>query len=416
MLARKLMSAMGGAAPDPELVSSSIQFGNTSTITVTAPSGIQDGDVLVAVAFHRATGNTVTAVPIGFIRQFADTASNNSEYVWTKVANSESGNYTFTISTSGGGTASIGILVFRNASPQLWFGSITKANSNTSTGATFSPTIDGILVGAFGTEANTPTISTPPSGMTLRQSDLNATASLALYTKDPSVAGATGALTLVWSTSSQNFGLLFQVLPAKAVSAAPFASATGAGVGGALTINKPTGVQSGDLLIAVMAGGTGGAGGTWTGDTGWSEVADQGGGSTADLRVAYKVAGASEPSSYSFTYSGGITTGGTIAAFRGYSYGTIGSFTTATDPLVIPSVTTSSAYPVLLAFAGTREEPSITMVLPTTFTNITLDNDATTPSYVFGARLASTGISSTTSVTAGTTNGTGAVQFVIYAE
>ena len=43
-----------------------------------------------------------------------------------------------------------------------------------------------------------------------------------------------------------------------------------------LTITKPGGVQQGDLLLAAMCGSGAGGGESWTGDTGWTEVIDQG--------------------------------------------------------------------------------------------------------------------------------------------
>ena len=93
------------------------------------------------------------------------------------------------------------------------------------------------------------------------------------------------------------------------------ATATGSG-SGTVVINKPTGTIDGDIMVAVMHGGNGG---TWTGDTGWTEVIDQG--VTPNLRAAYKVA-SSEGSSYTFTYSGSGSERGFIATFRGYQYDT----------------------------------------------------------------------------------------------
>jgi hypothetical protein len=94
-----------------------------------------------------------------------------------------------------------------------------------------------------------------------------------------------------------------------------------------LVINRPTGTVSGDLLISVMfANGAG----TWTGDTGWTEVLDSG--LSPSLRVAYKVAGSSEPASYSYVFSNGTPElGGYILAYRNAVYDLIGTETRATS-------------------------------------------------------------------------------------
>lgn len=98
------------------------------------------------------------------------------------------------------------------------------------------------------------------------------------------------------------------------------ATGTAGGVS-ALAINKPTGTVDGDIMVAVMANGNGT---TWTGDTGWTEIIDQG--AHPYLRAAYKVA-SSEGSSYSFTGGTGTKTG-FIATFRGFQYDTVSSSVT----------------------------------------------------------------------------------------
>lgn len=120
-----------------------------------------------------------------------------------------------------------------------------------------------------------------------------------------------------------------------------------------VTVNKPTGVVSGNLLIAIMAGGASSI--TWTGDTGWTEVADQN--ASPNLRVAYKVAGSSEPASYTFTTSSAVNKSAIVAAFSNASYGQIGSFgtvvvTSSTSTVTAPSITIAGSGSVLLAAFG----------------------------------------------------------------
>lgn len=183
-------------------VSSSGTRSGTSPITVTAPSGILNGDLLIAWGMNGSQTQTVT-LPSGFTSLTSDTSGLNSEFVAYKVASSESGNYSFTW----GGTVgrNIQIAVFRNASTVV-AGSFTKANSNTSTGASITVS-SGLLVGIFGAE-NTPTISTAPSGMT---SILSTTGGPQLSSYYQSVSGSSGNKTLVWSGTNDNFGILLNV-------------------------------------------------------------------------------------------------------------------------------------------------------------------------------------------------------------
>lgn len=128
--------------------------------------------------------------------------------------------------------------------------------------------------------------------------------------------------------------------------------------GTTLVINKPTGTLEGDLMVAVM-GCTGTSTKDWTGATGWTEAADQGGGAPY-LRVAYKVAGASEPSSYTFTVS--VSAGlraGAILTYRNAAYDAIGAFDTgSTIDIIGPSAAVPGC--VLIAAAMTEDSQTIT--------------------------------------------------------
>lgn len=115
-----------------------------------------------------------------------------------------------------------------------------------------------------------------------------------------------------------------------------------------LTIDKPAGVQQGDLLVCVIRGNDS----TWTGDTGWTEVIDD-----RALRVAWKIAGASEPASYTFNQTPNKNCYGGIFAFRGAAYDAVG--TTATiggnGSLSAPGVTLSSFGGDLLFVEGDNQ-------------------------------------------------------------
>jgi hypothetical protein len=115
-----------------------------------------------------------------------------------------------------------------------------------------------------------------------------------------------------------------------------------------LTINKPTGTVQGNLLIAIMFSDSL-SNATWTGDTGWTEVIDQG--VRPSLRVAYKVAGASEASSYTFISNFSGLIGGAILTYKNALYDTIGAIQTGAsgDVQTAPSITLAESASTLIA-------------------------------------------------------------------
>ena len=118
-------------------------------------------------------------------------------------------------------------------------------------------------------------------------------------------------------------------------------------VGNTLTINIPTGVQDGDLLLAFMDVQNNSTY-TWTGATGWTEAIDSIG--TKGGRVAYKIA-SSEGASATFTANtASYKLSGAIVAYRYAQWDAIGAGTGGASPIVCPSVTAASNASVLLSF------------------------------------------------------------------
>jgi hypothetical protein len=73
---------------------------STTTLTVTAPASIANGDLLLALIYV-GTG-TVTG-PSGWTRLRSDAGGGLQLDVWWKIASSESGNYSWTVPTGGSG-------------------------------------------------------------------------------------------------------------------------------------------------------------------------------------------------------------------------------------------------------------------------------------------------------------------------
>jgi hypothetical protein len=136
---------------------------------------------------------------------------------------------------------------------------------------------------------------------------------------------------------------------------------------GSLTITKPTGTVQDDVMVAnIYVVGTNP---TITAPSGWTLILSTLDGTTARLSTYYKVAGASEPASYQWTFSGASMTEGGIITF----YGVIttspidvydGQANAASTSYTAPSVTTTVGNAMLVAAFGAKAGGSSNTVTP----------------------------------------------------
>ena len=174
-----------------------------------------------------------------------------------------------------------------------------------------------------------------------------------------------------------------------------------------LTITKPSGVQPGDLLLAVMCGSGPGGGESWTGDTGWTEVVDQG--VWPILRVAWKIAGASEPASYSFTCSNSRRLGGGILRIARGAFDTIGAIGTSSTTAAVVAPAITSAGGLLVGFFG-NDNKDISFTTPTGMIAQFSDSDGNEPSFAcFSERIAAGSTGTRSSTPSDTANHAGAL-------
>jgi hypothetical protein len=146
-------------------------------------------------------------------------------------------------------------------------------------------------------------------------------------------------------------------------------SATNTANGATVTVPRPLGAQVGHLLVAQVAFHTRNFSGTITAPSGWTTVrVDDDAGNTMQATF-WKVAGSSEPSSYTFTNTTGDTTrtgAGGIAAYSGVdTTSPIDAHGATTYPgnvtaLTAPSLTTSVAGARLLTLVAQRSDGPIT--------------------------------------------------------
>jgi hypothetical protein len=121
-----------------------------------------------------------------------------------------------------------------------------------------------------------------------------------------------------------------------------------------ITINQPSGTSAGDLLVSCVT--LNGSYVTPSGaPAGWSPIASATSISNPKVYGYYKVATASEPASYHWTFGGSITSSGGIARYSGTS-GPDGNGTVATgasaSTATVPGVTTTAANDMLVGCMG----------------------------------------------------------------
>lgn len=185
--------------------SSSTTYASRSALTITAPSGISDGDVLLALILITGNGTTVTP-PAGWTQVGSTaTASDGSFFVnssiWKKIASGESGDYTWTpsatVTTQGLMLRYSGVDGDVNDFSSNMIGAGFGTQDRDATGIT--TTVDGCMLVYAGFDWGDYTADlTPPTGFTERV-EVNPL----IYAADSlqATAGATGTVTMICNSS-----------------------------------------------------------------------------------------------------------------------------------------------------------------------------------------------------------------------
>lgn len=187
----------------------------------------------------------------------------------------------------------------------------------------------------------------------------------ALHAETHACSGGCGSVT---GTSSISF------------VAANAPSSVSASTVASLSFGKPSGTATNDVLVAQVAAYRAGSTNctSITAPTGWTlartEVASTSSSmssSTACTRQSlyYKVAGASEPGSYSFSFANSVYATGSLAAYRGADTAapvmtSSGKTSSGTGNITAPSVTTTRAGAMLLGAFSVRDGSDETIIPP----------------------------------------------------
>ncbi len=194
-------------APFFQVASSVATTANAATATVTAPAGIQNGDLLLFLVALVNVATDLTSTPSGttLIRTDVTTSRASSYY---KIASSESGNYTFGNGNAGSSWC-ITCLLIRgvNQSTPINVSGGQTGSATDPIAPTVTTTVVNCLIVCWCSQVNLATSATytAPAGYTER-SDLNATntgVSTGTSTSDTKIQAATGATGTATMNSSQ---------------------------------------------------------------------------------------------------------------------------------------------------------------------------------------------------------------------
>lgn len=310
--------------------------GGGSTLTINAPSGVTDGDTLIAHVQVGGTNNAPTA-PAGWTTLDTNTSPTPSCRTWWKIANTEGASYAFTVNS---GSAAAGVVLAYSgghASTPIDQHTLLNGASGTTVSATgATPSVDNCMVVMIGSISNSSTW-TAPGTYTARNAIQNGH-SVGSFEKLQTTATATGTVSATASTGGTHNGSLFVIKPPDAapsgasdLTGAGSLAATGAKSGNAsitfvagdktfkasgttaLTITVPAGTANDDTMLAmVQVGGTGNVPAT---PTGWTQLDSQS--AATPSAATYVRKASSEPANYTWTTNSASNAVGMIVTYRG---------------------------------------------------------------------------------------------------
>ncbi|WP_233582546.1 cell wall anchor protein [Corallococcus sp. CA053C] len=327
------MSRQGLSEVTFRAVSSASGKGITS-LAIPAPAGVQENDVILARLTNRNNVNAILTAPTGWTLLRSDqSASAIKTWILYKVATaSEPASYTFTLDLASylAGT----LVAYSGVDPtnpiDTHSGQKNGDSQTFTTPALTTTSADGLAVW-FGSQVwtgascPTPGIS-PPTGFSVKEDTcLVSSSSGILFHVSESELGAAGVQAAFNGSSAFVATNTAEVVALRAIPPPPPPPATVAFrataaatalAASSLTIAAPAGVQADDLLLARLSNRNQ-VGAVITPPAGWTLLRSDQSSSQLKSWVFYKVATASEPSSYAFGIDLASNIAGSIDAFSG---------------------------------------------------------------------------------------------------
>jgi Calcineurin-like phosphoesterase len=374
------------------------------TLSISAPSGMASGDVLLCQIVVSNASTMITA-PGGWV-QIQRTQSTSSALMasyYKVVGNAEPGSYTFSFDSSQPGTGAIADYVgVDGTGPIDASSSLYNANTSTASFAQVTTThANDLLVALVGVTGNTSV--TPPAnlqerydandpgstnGKTVELSDrLNplAGATAVQAAQVASKAGSnltqlvalspastsTGTTTPTATTAAATATLTLTSTPTQTATAVGFNSisfqsqvtATNATGASSLTLSRPAGALSGDVLLAQIA--VNNAATAIAPPAGWVTVRRTQSTSSIAMASYYKIAGSAEPSSYTFSFDSAQPATGGMAHYSGVSVSdpvdvSSGQYNPNTATVTFAPLTTSYPNDLLVALVAVSANTEVT--------------------------------------------------------
>ena len=179
-----------------------------TTISINKPTGVADGDLMVAALYVQSDSPPTITPPSGWVSRGTDTGTNTRAQVFTKIAGpSESTTYDFTSSpTISAGSCAIaayrGAILIGNDAFSAAFGTGNEVVApSVVTAGPNATLLAGFMTAALGTGV---------TGMTNRVALNNGSRDVAIFDQDIASPGATGTRTYTGSDAGFGYSLAIE--------------------------------------------------------------------------------------------------------------------------------------------------------------------------------------------------------------
>ena len=343
-----------------------------SIVTVTAPTGVVAGQLLVAhIGIHTHTFTGTLSPPSGWttVRVDHDGQHEMQGVFWKIATAAEPGSYVFT-ATAGdirGGDEGRGAITAYDGcdstAPIEAHAGATYAGGTSVTAPSVTTTVAGSRLLVLVTKRNAGGVDPDPAMVERYEASAGSQNTIAMADQPLVASGPTGTRTV---TSAGNGSQVVQTVALRPRQIVPTGTgATGSapnGAAGTLTLSRPAGAAAGDVLVAHVVLHTHAfPANPITPPAGWTTVRVDHDANHIASGVFWKLAGSSEPASYTFANASGDTSEqavGAITSYRGLDPANpidahaATTYPSATGSVVAPSVTTTRPAARLLSLVG----------------------------------------------------------------
>ena len=393
---------MIGARPGSEFFNGSLDEASIAIGTATTPPPVNTAPPTVCVAptvgaVCTGTQGTWSGAASSFTYQWQTSTASDPDGVWTPATGPTAATLNYTPVTP----ADVGLFL-RLVVTASTAGGPVSAQSSASPAVLAPPSPPGLITAP--SVCGAPTVGVVCAGTAGVWSGATGGFVYQWQTSagsDPnglwSSAGGAGAATLGYTPLPVDVGMFLRVVETASNAGGPSAAASLATAGtvvnapagiargatstvvnttatNVLSVAKPSQTQQGDVLVACLALNGGGVAASGA-PSGWTLLASVTAIANPHVFGYYRVVGASEPASYSWTLTSAVATGGGIARYTGVN-GTAplaATVSTATGAAAtsgaVPGVTTATANAMLVGCMGVNSSPTtVTITSPADMT------------------------------------------------